>query len=241
MSEHPEVILAQEQGVTMRQGGKAKELEAEFGFDETVGTLILTDRRWIFVCADEKKDSLMGENLLDPTAGIHIVYSEVEDLSGIPTEPPNALIEVQSIVRVKGHAGGIVGRPSLEVEWSDGERHALVFVEGVTKTRGKGLKDWAPVIEKLKSGSIALVTLPRQPPTDTLEGKVARVLSDMQEKGVLTIEDAVETEFKLDLDPDDVQAACEKLVSAGVVIRRDDSGEAFYRKASPLGEEDLSS
>lgn len=240
MSDTPEVILAQEQGATMRQGGRAKEVEAEFGFDETEGTLVLTNKRLIFVCTDEKEDRLMGQAALNPTAGIHIIYSEVEELEGVPTDPPNAFVPIASIEGVKGHAGGI-GRPSLEVEWDDGRRHALVFTEGVTKRKGKGLKDWAPVIEKLKAGSLKLVALPRQPSTDTLEGKVARVLSDMQEKEVLTIEDAVETEFKLDLDPDELQAACDKLVSTGLVKRRPDPAGMFYRKASPLGEEDLSS
>lgn len=240
MSDHQEVILAQEQGTTMRQGGRAKEVEAEFGFNETEGTLVLTNRRLIFVCTDEKKDDLMGEDALNPKAGIHIVYSEVDDLGDIPTDSPNAFVAIAAIESVKGHSGGI-GRPSLEVEWNDGGRRALVFTEGVTKSRGKGLNDWAPVIEKLKAGSLELVALPRQPSTDTLEGKIARVLSDMQEREVLTIEEAVEAEFKLDLDPDEVQAACDSLASTGFVKRRPDPTGVFYRKASPLGEEDLSS
>jgi hypothetical protein len=37
----------------------------------------------------------------------------------------------------------------------------------------------------------------------------------MQEKGVFEIENKVEQNFGVDLDPDDVEAACEKLASAG--------------------------
>lgn len=242
MSDQSEVILAQEQGATMRRGGKAKEIEAEFGFDEVEGTLVLTNRRLIFVCVDERKDNLMGENALNPTAGIHIVYSEVEDLKQVSAAPPNTFVTISSIGGVKGHGGGM-GRPSLEVWWGEEDaKHNLVFTEGVTKTKGKSLKDWALVIERLKSGNLELATLPQQPSIGTLEGKVARVLSDMQERGVLAIEDAVETEFKVDLDPDAVQAACDRLASTGLLKRRPVSGgDVFYRKTSPLGEEDLSS
>lgn len=242
MSAPSEVILAQEQGATMRKGGRAKEIEAEFGIAETPGTLVLTNKRLIFACVDEKEDDLFSENPFNPSGVIRVIYSEVEDLGGVSREPPNVFVDIASTVTVKGKGGGI-GRPSLEVEWEDEKgRHSLVFVEGVTKTKGKSLKDWAPIIEQLKAGNLRLVALPQQPPLDTIEGKISRVLSDMQERGVLAIEDAVETEFKVDLDPDEVQAACETLASTGLLKRHADSGgEMFYRKASPLGEEDLSS
>ena len=48
--------------------------------------------------------------------------------------------------------------------------------------------------------------------------------------------------FKVDLDPDEVQAVCDKLATQGVIKRYpDSSGDVFYRRASPLGEDDLSS
>ena len=85
-----------------------------------------------------------------------------------------------------------------------------------------------------------LTNLP--PSIETLEGKILRVLGDMQDKGTFEIEEEVESEFKLDLDVDDVQKACEKLVLLGLVDKTPDaSGDAFYRKRSPLGEDDLSS
>ncbi len=46
----------------------------------------------------------------------------------------------------------------------------------------------------------------------------------------------------MDLDTDRVEAACKKLSSMGFVDETpDNSGETFYRKRSPLGEDDLSS
>ncbi len=63
----------------------------------------------------------------------------------------------------------------------------------------------------------------------------------MQEKGVFEIEEETETQFKLDLDPDNVEAACEKLASMGFLDKTpDNSGEVFYRKISPLGDDDPS-
>jgi hypothetical protein len=68
------------------------------------------------------------------------------------------------------------------------------------------------------------------------------VLADMQEKGIFAIEDAVETEYKVDLDPDVVQSACDSLSSQNLLVRSpDSSGDAFYRRASPLGEDSPSS
>lgn len=238
----PEVVLAQEQGTTMRKAGAAKEVEAEFGLDETEGTLILTNKRLVFACTDEKEEDLPGENALNPTGKIRLVYSEVEDIDHVPTEPPNIFIQIPSISSIKGHAETI-GRPSLEVGWSDAKgRHVLVFTEEMAKRRGKNLNDWAAIIENLKDGKQKLITIRPPPSVDTLEGKIARVLSDMQEKGVLEIEDLVETEFKTELGPDEVQAACDKLASQGFLKRYPDStGDTFYRRASPLGEDDLSS
>ncbi|MDG7003603.1 MAG: hypothetical protein JRN56_06870, partial [Nitrososphaerota archaeon] len=54
----PEVILAQEQGTEMRTGGVSKGLEAEFGGGVKEGTLVLTNRRLIFVCTDDKGEEL---------------------------------------------------------------------------------------------------------------------------------------------------------------------------------------
>ena len=241
-SEPTEVILAQEQGATMRDAGRRKEIEAEFGFDETEGTLVLTNRRVIFACLDEREEDLTGGAGLNPTSKFRLVYSEIEEVDNVPREPPNVFIAIASISFVEGHREEI-GRPSLHVEWADAAgRHGLVFTQGLPAKRGRNLNDWARVIDNIKSGKQRFVALPPSPSMETLEGKVMRVLSDMQEKGVLAIEEEVETEFKVVLDPDAVQAACEGLAARGALKRYPDpSGDVFYRRASPLGEDDLSS
>ena len=221
----------------MRLGGVSKEVEAEFGVGVTEGTLVLTSKRLIFVCTNEK-----GEDLPIGYYGDHLLlYSEVEDLGSIPNQSPNIFIPL-SAASARGHKGEI-GRPSLEVSWKDESgSHSAVFTETLTGRRKRNLNDWAPVISGIKDGSRKLVDLSSSPSTDTLEGKVMHVLSDMQEKGLLEIEEDVEGEYTVELDPDEVQGACDRLTSQHVLIRSpDSSGDVYYRRVSPLGEDDLSS
>jgi hypothetical protein len=53
-----EMILAEEQGAVMRPAGVKEEIEAEFGAHEREGTLVLTNRRLIFVCTNEEEEDL---------------------------------------------------------------------------------------------------------------------------------------------------------------------------------------
>ena len=62
----------------------------------------------------------------------------------------------------------------------------------------------------------------------------------MQEKGALAIEEEVEERYHMDLDPDDVVSACNKLVRMGLITKADtDEGDPFYTRISPLGENDV--
>lgn len=220
----------------MRGGGAEKEVEADFGFGIKEGTLVLTNKRLIFVCTNQQEEDLQGENALNPMGKIRLVFSEVEDLGKIPNGSPNIFVPIGSISSVKGH-GMALGRPSLEVTWGDesGE-HRSVFAETLMGRRKWNLNDWAPIIENLKAGTQTLISLPRPPSTDSLDGRIVYVLSDMQEKGVFEIEEAVETQFKVDLDPDEVQAACDKLVTQHLLVSSDSTEDVFYRRASPLSE-----
>lgn len=184
----------------MRSGGATKELEAEFGVGTKEGTLVLTNKRLIFVCTNEKEEDLPGSPL-NPLSKFRLVYSEVEDLASIPASSPNVFVPIASVSLVAGHRGGIE-RPSLKLTWNDNNGdHTVVFTEGLTGRRKRNLNDWAPIITNLKVGTQKLAPLPSPPSTDSLEGQIVRILSDMQEKGVFEIEEAVETEFKVDLGP----------------------------------------
>ena len=220
----------------MREAGTEKELQAEFGIGVKEGTLVLTSRRLIFACTNERGENLPGESGLNPFGKIDLVYAEVEDLDSIPPEAPNVFVLLSSISKVTGHKGDL-GRPSLEVAWNDAEgNHARTFTQTLTGRKAHSLNDWAPTIENLKAGKQKLVSVPPAPPTDTLDGKIIHVLSDMQEKGVFSIEEAVETEYGLELNPDDVQAACDRLTTEGLLVRNSElTGDAFYRRVSPLG------
>ena len=236
-----EVMLAQEQDVVMRPGGMAKEIEGEFGLaGEREGTLVLTNRRLIFVTTNEKEESLVEPNLLDPWGRVALSYSDVEDLSTIPEDPKNVFVPLASISKTVGHKGLI--SPRLEVTWAAGGRSvSAVFTEELTGRRKKNLNDWVGVIERLRLGTQAIEDLPKGPAADTLEGRVMGVFADMQEKGVMTVAGELREAFHQDFDIDEVQGACDSLASQGLlVLQKDESGVGFYRKRSPLGPDDLS-
>jgi hypothetical protein len=230
------MILAQEQGAIMRETGKEKGLGAEFGFGTMEGTLVLTNKRLLFACTNTREEDVPDPTGLNPYDKAMLFYSEVEDLAQVSTSAPNVFVSLEAVTKAAGHKGEL-SRPSLEVEWQDDTgRHTRIFTETLTGRKSRNINDWAPVIMNLKAGTQKLVSVPPAPPLDTLEGKIIEVLSDLQEKGALTIEEAVETQYKLDLDPDDVQAACERLVAEGLLARNPElTGDAFYRKVSPLG------
>jgi len=232
-----EIMLAQEQGVIMRQVGKEKKLEGAIG-GEWEGTLVLTNRRLIFVCTDERKDDLRSRGSIAGT--MRLVYSDVEDLTSIPRTNGNIFIPLSSITSVKGHPGHLE-RPSLEAKWQEAKEEGRVFVERLSgRSRRRNLNDWAIVIERLRTGNQKIIPLPQTPSVDTLDGKIVRVMADMQRKGVFEIEQEVETQFKAKLDPDDVQSACQRLADGGLLEKlQDKSGDMHYQKRSPLGDDAL--
>ena len=237
----PEVMLAQEQAVIRRGPGIRKAVEGAFGLGgETEGTLVLTDRRLVYVHGNEKEESLR----IGGFSAKHLFFSDVESLGSISLDSASVEIPISKIVKVAGHHGEAIA-PKLEVSWTDGggAASATEFVQQISgASRRKNLNDWAKVIEKLRGKQVKITPLPPAPGGDTLEGRVLGVLGDMQEKGQMTIESEVEERFKVDLDPDDVEAACEKLVAAGLVLKGDARYEdVYYRKVSPLGADDLSS
>jgi hypothetical protein len=234
------MMLAQEQAVIRKGLGIAKAVEGALGIGEREGTLILTNRRLIFACGAEKEEDIpVGSGLYGPSA-IRLIFSEVEDLDSIAPDPGNLFIPISAITSVEGHKGErLMNR--LVVRWQDGGEQSSEFIQEISGHRPRNVSDWAPVIEKLKTGEQKFIRLPQIPDVGTLEGKIMRILADMQEKGVLTIEEAVEQEFKLELDPDEVQTSSDRLVSQGLLLaQKDSSGDTFYRRRSPLGHDDLS-
>ena len=193
-----EIMLAQEQSVMSKSGL----------FIGTQGTLILTDRRLIFVEAKKEEKIRTGSGFGDKA----LRFTDVEDLSSIPSDSSAVAIPLSAITMAKGHHS-IVEEPKLAIHWNDGATERKIeFVQGIIGGRTKNLNDWARVIEGLKSGQIRLETSEITPAHETLEGKIFHVLGDMQDKGVLEIENHVEQEFKIDLDPDDVELVRAQLV-----------------------------
>jgi hypothetical protein len=251
-----EVIIAQEQDAVNKpiHMGLLKDVE---------GTLVLTNKRLIFACGDEKLtrfakkvtgDEPAGEiieeeaenALLDfESLGGSLFYSEIEDLKHISQNPKNLFIPLSAITSIAGEKHRVLGRPVLKISWNDDKSRTVKsteFQERLTgESRTKNLNDWAPVIEQLKAGTIRVQKLPPAPPIDTLEGKIAFMMGDLQDKGLMEIEEEVEQAFKIELEPDDVEEACKKLVSAGFLDKGDDDVDDFYRKRSPVGIDGLSS
>ncbi len=237
----PEVMLAQEQAVIRRGPGIRSGVEAAFGFGgETEGTLVLTDRRIVYVHGDEKEVELR----VGAWSAKRLYFSDVESLSSMSLDAASVEIPLSKIVKIAGHNGEAIS-PKLEVTWTGegGSAQTAEFVQQITGgSRRKNLNDWANVIQKLKARQLKVAALPPAPAADTLEGRILGVLGDMQQKGLLTVENEVEEKYKLDLDPDEVESACGKLVAAGLVRKFAPQDEdPSYVKVSPLGEDDLSS
>jgi hypothetical protein len=207
------------------------------------GTLILTDKRLLLVAANKEEELDMNfRGGLQRRSGT-LRFADVDDLKSIPDSKNNLSISLSSISHVSG-SERILRPPILKVEWNDNAkmRHAE-FSEEIMGGRKKDLRDWAKVIEGLRAGKIQ-ITRPKAdiPNQDTLGGKILSVLGDMQEKGTFEIEEEVETAFNVSLDPDQIEAACDTLVSQALLdVIPDNSGDKFYRKRSPLGQDDLSS
>jgi hypothetical protein len=235
LSEKNEIILAQEQDVVAKD-------DIPKSVKKIVGTLVLTEQRLLLVEANKEEDYDMGEGVLSKRSAT-FRYADVDDLGEISSNPNNFSITLNSITSATG-SEGILHPPELKVKWTvNGREEHAVFTEELIGGRKRDLKDWARVIQGLKAGTITIRRPSGQPPSmDSLEGRILHVLGDMQEKGVFEIEQDTESAFNIDLDPDQVEASAEKLASSGFLDKTvDKSGDSFYRKRSPLGEDDLSS
>jgi hypothetical protein len=235
----PEVMLAQEEAVINRGLGIRKGVEGAFGMGgESEGTLVLTDKRLVYVHGNEKE--------VDLRVGVfsqkRLFISDVEDLSSMSLDSMSFEIPISTVTLVAGHGGEAIA-PKLEVKWTDqsGAARATEFVQQITGgSRRKNLNDWAEVVEKLRRKQLKIMPLPPAPSGDSLEGRILGALGDMQEKGLFTIESELEERFGIDLDPEEVEEACGKLVAAGLVRSLAPPEEdPYYRKVSPLGDDDL--
>jgi len=225
-----EIILAQEQSVTCKAGNLEREYQ---------GTLVLTNKRLLFTVANQEQDVAVT-----PLSTARLSFADIKDLNNISKDPGNLAVLLNELEVEKGHEG-LFRLTTLKIKWKEGGKaRSAEFVEDIAGAgRKENLKDWARVVELLKAGEIHLQFPSAPVPSiDTLEGKVLYVLNDMQEKGIFEIQEGVEDAFKgEDVDPDELDDACRKLASQGFLeVIKDPSGDNFYKKRSPLGEDDLS-
>lgn len=237
-SSSDEQILAQEEAVECRRAGVRGEVEAAFDVSgkETEGTLVLTNSRLLYVVGTREEDlpvGMMGRK--------RTYYTDVEDLRDIPYNAANLTIPISAIDKVVGHHA-LAMAPKLEVTWlQSGEDQKVEFVQVVSGgSEKRNVNDWANVIEKLKAGEEVIAPAGAAPDEKTLDGQVLLALEDMQEKGLLTLESELEARYNLDLEPEDVQAACDRLIEEGKVKNTAAKDEPpFYQKVSPLGADSL--
>jgi len=239
-----EIILAEEEAVINHGVGIRQEAESDLDVGkQTEGNLVLTNLRLVYAHGAETEVDIPVGNItpFDTLGTKRLFTSDVTELDDIPSDPFNIVIRISTITSVKGHhTPGFA--PRLELRWTaEGVEKRTEFIEQETgRSRKRNLNDWAPIIERLRTGKQKITILPPAPDRGTLEGRILLVLDDMQEKGLVTIESEVEGKYKTDLEPDQVQAACEKLVSQGLIRRTTPSSEEpFYVNVSPLGEDDM--
>lgn len=238
-SSSDEQILAQEESVICRRAGMRGEVEAAFDVsgNETEGTLVLTNSRLLYVAGGEKEEDL-PTGVMSKKA---TYFTDVEDLRDIPYNSANLTIPLSSITKAVGHRAPAMS-PKLELTWTQsGMNRTTDFVQQLTGgSRKRNLNDWASVIEKLRTGKETVAPSTPAPDEKTLDGQVMLALGDMQEKGLLTLESELETRYNIDLEPEDVQAACDRLIEQGKVKNTSGKDEPpFYQKVSPLGADSL--
>ena len=105
----PEVMLAQEQAVIRRGPGIRKGVEAAFGMGgETEGTLVLTDRRLVYVHGNEKEESVR----IGGFSAKRLYFSDVESLDSMPLDSESVEIPISKIAKVAGHHGEAIAPSS---------------------------------------------------------------------------------------------------------------------------------
>ena len=93
-------MLAQEQAVIRRGPGIRKGVEAAFGLGgETEGTLVLTDRRLVYVHGNEKEVGLR----VGAWSAKRLFFSDVESLDSMPLDSASVEIPISKITKVVGH------------------------------------------------------------------------------------------------------------------------------------------
>jgi hypothetical protein len=131
-----EIILAQEQSVTCKAVGLEKEYE---------GTLVLTNKRLLFIAANQEQDVAVT-----PLTTARLSFADVKDLNNISTGSGNLAILLSEVEVEKGHEG-LFRLTTLKIKWKEGgEAKSAEFIEGIAGAgRRENLKDWARVIESL--------------------------------------------------------------------------------------------
>ena len=149
-SNKDEIILAEEQGASKRVGS----------LGSTRGTLVLTNRRLVFVKGNEFVSSETGTDR--GHLPYNLSFSDICDIGEIQSQAfdpesakDNLSLDLDSVANAIGHKGGFSGHPSLTLNLAtrDGspkdESQSVTFHEEMTGKRKKHINDWTDVIMKI--------------------------------------------------------------------------------------------
>ncbi|MGI0092427.1 MAG: hypothetical protein ACREBS_12035, partial [Nitrososphaerales archaeon] len=121
-----EIILAQEQSVVHKMGF----------LKESQGTLVLTNKRLIFVPANQEVDFRVT-TVLSPGSVERFRFADVDDLKDIPKHPANLSIPLDEIELDKGEEH-FFENPHLKIRWlEDGTERKAEFIADINSTGRK--------------------------------------------------------------------------------------------------------
>jgi hypothetical protein len=182
------------------------------------GTLTLTEKRLMF------------------SAGPKFETGDSQDRP--ETDSGDLSIPLTSITSVLGKRGML--RPSLTVFWRDDESGNSSKTEFSQKSRHpptsqeKNINEWDSEIRSMSLSEIATAQMKNsaQMNQDGIASKIVGILEEGQWKGFMQIERELEEKYGTQIDPDELEEECKKLV-AEKVIEQDKVGEFYRKRSSP--------
>ena len=202
------------------------------------GTLTFTTKHLIFVSSNgNHSETTTDESAPESEAG----NTDSEDPEVTVADSDTFSIPLSSIVSVEGKRG--MFRPSLTVYWRDDAQNETSKMEFIQKTRhvstSGNINDWESKIHHLSTAQVMVAqeinsamhsAEPRSVPT-----KILGVLNDGEWKGLIQIERELREQYGTEIDIDELETQCNKLVTEKI-LERDKIGE-FYRKLNVQGSE----
>ncbi|MCL5069210.1 MAG: hypothetical protein M1368_12790, partial [Thaumarchaeota archaeon] len=203
------------------------------------GDLTLTNKRLLFVSSKGRPPVTEPEDLVPESTK---VVEDDEDPENPPDQGSQSFsIPLSSIVNVEGKRGML--RPSLTVYWRDDSQNPTAKMEFIQKTRrvssSENINEWGSEILRISFADISLTQKKNSDleavDQESVASKILGILDADEWKGLFQIKKELREEYDTDIDIDELETQCNKLVTEKLV-ERDEIGE-FYRKLIPSNSE----